>query len=74
MAARLCHHAPARPLPHAQHTLPRIRLVEHLGLHMEQEEPGDETEFPRAAGVYGAVSALGVDGVQLGVAWDGAEG
>lgn len=41
---------------------------------MEQEESGDEVELSGPAGVYGAVSALGFDGVQLGVAWDGAEG
>ena len=41
---------------------------------MEQAEPGNEVELSRLAGVYGAVSALGIDGIQLGVAWDGAEG
>ena len=41
---------------------------------MEPEEPGDEAELSGVAGVYGAVSALGFDGIQLGVAWDCAEG
>ncbi len=41
---------------------------------MESEESGDEIELPRVAGIYGAVPALGFDGFQLGVAWDGAEG
>lgn len=41
---------------------------------MEQAEPGNEVELPWVAGVYGAVSALGFDGIQLGVARDGAEG
>ena len=41
---------------------------------MEQEESRNKTEFPRAAGIYGTVLAVGLDGVQLGSAWDGAQG
>ena len=41
---------------------------------MEQEKSGDETELSGVAGIYGAISAVGFDGIQLGVAWDGAEG
>ena len=41
---------------------------------MEQAEPGNEVELFGVAGLYGAVSALGLDGIQFGVAWDGAEG
>lgn len=41
---------------------------------MESEESGDEVELSGLAGLYGAISPLGFDGVQLGVAWDGAEG
>ena len=74
MAARLRHHPPTRPLSHAQHSFPRIRLIQFSGVHMEQEESGDEIELSGTAGVYGAVFALGFDGVQLGVAWDCAEG
>ena len=41
---------------------------------MEQEESRDEIEFLGTAGVYGAVFAVGFDGVQFGIAWDCAEG
>ena len=41
---------------------------------MEQEKSGDETELSGVTGVYGAISAVGFDGIQLSVAWDGAEG
>lgn len=73
MAASLRYHPLASPLSHAQHTFPGIRVIEFIGVHMEQEESGDEIELSRVAGIYGAVSALGSDGIQLGVAWDGAE-
>lgn len=41
---------------------------------MEQEESRDPIELSGFAGVYGAVSAMGPYGIQLGVAWDGPEG
>ena len=74
MAARLRHHPTAGSFAHAQHTLPRIRPLEFAGVYMEQEEPGDEVEFFGLARFHGAVSAVGFDGVQSGVAWDRAEG
>ena len=74
MAPRLRHQPPAGPLSYAQHTFPRIRVIELFGVHMEQEESGNEVELSGLAGVHGAISALGFDGVQLGLAWDGAEG
>ena len=74
MAARLRHYPPTRPLTHAQHTLSRIRPLEFAGVYMEPEEPGDEVEFFGSARLHGAVSAVGFDGVQSGVAWDRAEG
>ena len=63
MATPLCHHPPPRPRPHAQHTLPRIRPLEFSGLYMEQEKSRDETEFLGVVGFYGALSAVGFDGV-----------
>ena len=63
MAARLRHHPPTGPFAHAQHTLPRVRALEFAGVHMEQEESGDEVEFSGIARFHGAVPALGVDGV-----------
>lgn len=74
MATSLRHHTPPGPLSHAQHTLPRLRALELSGVHLEQEESGDEAELPGIARVHGAVPALGPDGIQLGVARDGAEG
>ena len=74
MVARLRYHPPAGSLPHAEHTFLRIGIIEFFGVHMESEESGDEIELSGAAGVHGTVSTLGFDGVQLGVAWDGAKG
>lgn len=73
MAPSLRHNPPPRPLPHAQHTFPWIRAVEFPSVHMEQEEPGDEAEFPGFAGFHGAISALGPDGVLVGVTRNCAE-
>lgn len=74
MAARLRHHAPTGPFAHAQHTFPRVRALEFAGLHMEPEESGDEVELLGLARFHGAVSAVGVDGVQSSVTRDRAEG
>ena len=74
MAARLRYHPPTGPFAHAQHTLPRIRALEFAGVYLEPAESGDEVEFLGLARFHGAVSAVGSDGVQSGVAWDRAEG
>ena len=74
MATRLRHHPPTGPFAHAQHTLPRVRALQFAGVYMEQEESGNEVEFFGIARFHGAVSAVGFDGVQSGVAWDRAEG
>ncbi len=41
---------------------------------MEPAKSGDEAQLFGAVGVYGAVFAVGVDGVFAGAAWDGPEG
>lgn len=74
MAACIRYDPPVRSLSHAEHTVPWIRSVQFVGVHMEQEESGDEIELSGVAGVYCAVSTLGFDGIQFGVAWYGAEG
>lgn len=48
--------------------------VQLAGLHLEQEEPGNQAQLFGLVGLYGAVFAVGVDGVQSGVAWDSAQG
>ena len=63
LASSLCHNSPARSFAHAQHTFSRISLIKLASVHMEQEESGNETEFPRVAGIYGTVLAVGLDGV-----------
>ena len=73
MAAPLRHHSLAGPLPYAEHTFPRVRLVQFSSVHMEQEESGDKVELSGFISIHGALSALGFDGLQLGIAWDGAE-
>ena len=51
------------PLSASINALFRIRAEQQFGVHMVEKKSGDETELSGAAGVYGALSAVGVDGV-----------
>jgi len=73
LVAHLCHYTTPRARTNALDTLPRVGAVEQFGIYMEQAKPGDPAQFLGAVGIYGAVSAVGVDGVLAGAAWDGAE-
>jgi len=74
LATPLRHQHPPLPLPHALDALPRLGSQQLTGLYLVAAQPGDEIELLGAAGVYGAVPAVGVDGVQFGAAWERAEG
>lgn len=63
MAAPLRNHPSTSSITYAQHSIPRLSVIEQPGVYMEQEKSGNEVEFLRVAGVHGAISAMGFDGV-----------
>lgn len=63
LATPLRHQHPPLPLPHALDALPRLGSQQLTGLYLVAAQPGDEIELLGAAGVHGAVPAVGVDGV-----------
>ena len=63
MAAALCDGQPVVSFALAVDTLSRPAAEQQPGVHMVAPEPGDPAELSRATGIYGAVFAVGVDGV-----------
>lgn len=74
LAAPLLHDPSPPPLPPPLNPLPRLRPLLLARLHLVAAEPGNAVVVSRVAGIYGAVFAVGADGVFAGAAWDGAQG
>ncbi len=54
---------PDLPLFPRLDAVPRAPALIDTGVHMVETQPRHEAEFPGAAGIYGAVSAMGFDGL-----------
>jgi hypothetical protein len=74
MAPHVRFHAPSLHRAHVLHGFPRLGSQQHAHLHMEQEEPRHNAQLPRAAGLQGAILAVGADGLFAHHAWDGTQG
>ena len=74
LAPCLCHRLPPLPFATALHSLPRLGAEFDAGVHMEPTKPGNEALLLGAAGVYGAIPAMGLDGLQSGATRDSAKG
>ena len=74
MASHIRFDTAALHRPHVLHGVPRLRPLKHPHLHLEQEEPGYHAQFPRLAGVQGAVPPLGAASVFAHHAWHSTQG
>lgn len=55
-------------------SLPGQCFVELTGIHLEQEKSRDKAQLFGSLGVYGAISAMGLDGIQSCAAWHSTQG
>lgn len=74
MAATVCHGVATAPVRGAEHAFPRLGLEQLARVHMVTTKQRDSVELSRPAGVYGAVSTVGVDGLQPGLAQHDSQG
>ncbi len=63
MVVALRYNMPDLPLFPRLDAVPRAPALIDTGVHMVETQPRHEAEFPGAAGIYGAVSAMGFDGL-----------
>lgn len=74
LAHSLCHFLSLGFVPSSQHSIPWIGTIEFSGVYLEQKESGDEAELPGTAGLYSAISTVGIDGFFTRATWHCAEG
>lgn len=74
MAPSLRYSVPHLSLSIGIDAIPRPSALLNPSVHLVATESGHAAEFLRAVGLYSAVLALGVDGLQSDSSWYGAEG
>ena len=74
MASPLRHLAPHLPVTPDVNSIPGICLEQQLGVHLEPAEPRHKVELFGLVGLHCAILAMGIDGVLVGVAWNGTKG
>lgn len=74
MALALRNINPPLPVSNAVHALPRFGSQQQLSLHLVAQEPRDKAQLSGPPSLHRAVLAMGINDVQPGAAWHGAQG